>query len=91
LFFLSTGLSKNKIIGTSAWLFLVINLFKMPFHIWSWGTIDRASMTTNLYLIPAVLIGFALGVKLVKYLSENAYRKFLLVVTAIGAVLIFFK
>lgn len=91
LFFLSTGLTKNKIIGTSAWLFLMINLFKTPFHIWSWETINRESLTTNLYLVPAVLIGFALGVILVKHFSENAYRKFLLVVTAIGAVLILIK
>lgn len=91
LFFLSTGLSKNKIIGTAAWLFLICNLFKLPFHVWSWGTINRASLTTDLYLIPAVAIGFLLGTRLVKYFSETAYRKFLLVVTAIGAIMIFFK
>jgi len=91
LFFLSTGLSKNKIIGTAAWLFLIVNLFKMPFHIWSWGTINRASAISDLYLLPAVFIGFILGIRLVKVFSERAYRKFLMLVTALGAILIFLK
>jgi len=91
LFFLSTGLSKNKIIGTAAWLFLIVNLFKMPFHIWSWGTINRASAISDLYLLPAVFIGFILGIRLVKVFSEKAYRKFLMLVTALGVILIFLK
>ena len=91
LFFLSTGLSKNDIIGTSSWLFLFINLFKLPFHIWVWGTVTYASFTQDLYLMPAVIIGFIVGVKLVAKFNEKYYRIFLLVTTAIGASLILFN
>ena len=39
IFFLAMRLPKNEFIGTAAWLFFIVNLFKLPFHIWAWGTI----------------------------------------------------
>jgi len=91
LFFLATNIPKNEIIGTSSWLFFILNLFKLPFHIFVWGTIGAESMKSNLPLIPALIIGFFLGVKLVSYINEKMYRNFLLIVTAIGAIIIFLK
>jgi len=91
LFFLATRLPKNEIIGTSAWVFFIVNLFKVPFHVFSWKTITMDSLQTNLILIPFVGIGFFVGVKIVSYFTEKFFRQFLLVVTAIGAILIFLK
>ena len=88
LFFLSTQLPKNQLIATAAWVFFIINIFKVPFHIWNWGTIDLNSFAIDLYLIPAVIMGFFIGLKLVSYFNEEFYRKFLLIATAIGAILI---
>ena len=90
IFFLATQMPKNQIIGTAAWLFLIINLFKVPFHIWSWQTINTESLLIDLYLFPAVIIGFFVGLKIVNYISESWYRKILLVATAIGAIFIVF-
>ena len=36
IYFLSMHLPKNVFIGTSAYVFFIINLFKIPFHIWVW-------------------------------------------------------
>ena len=91
LFFLATRLPKNEIIGTSAWVFFIVNLFKVPFHVFSWETITKETLKTNLTLFPLVIIGFFVGVKIVSYFTEKFFRQFLLVVTAIGALLIFFK
>lgn len=91
LFFLATRLPKNEIIGTSAWVFFIVNNFKVPFHVFYWKTITWDTLQTNLTLLPFVIIGFFLGVKLVSYFSEKFFRQFLLVVTAIGAILIFIK
>lgn len=91
IFFLATGLPKNEIIGTSAWLFMIINVFKLPFHIWSWGTISVETFMLDLYVIPAVFVGFYLGIKLVAKFSEKAFRYFLIATTALGAVLILLK
>ena len=43
IYFLSMRLPKNVFIGTSAYVFFIINLFKIPFHIWVWETIDLTS------------------------------------------------
>lgn len=91
LFFLATRLPKNEIIGTSAWVFFIVNNFKVPFHIFSWKTITWDTLQTNLTLLPFVVIGFFIGVKIVSFFTEKFFRQFLLVVTAIGAILIFIK
>lgn len=91
IFFLAMRVSKIKFIGTVAMLYLIINLFKLPFHIWTWETISTESLTFNLRLIPAVLVGIWIGIKLVKVINEKAFRQMILILTAIGAVLIFLK
>lgn len=91
LFFLATRLPKNEIIGTSAWVFFIVNNFKIPFHVFSWGTISWDTLRININLLPFVIIGFFVGVKIVSYFTEKFFRQFLLVVTAIGAILIFLK
>jgi uncharacterized membrane protein YfcA len=91
LYFLAIRLPKNAFIGTAAWLFLIINIFKMPFHIYSWKTITYSTLSLNLILLPAIFLGLWAGVKFVKIINENFYRKMILVLTAIGAIVILFK
>ncbi len=91
IFFLAMRLPKNEFVGTAAWLFLITNLFKLPFHIWVWNTISEESLAINLRLLPAIFAGLFLGVFLVKKISEKNYKRFILIVTAIGAVAILFK
>jgi len=91
LFFLATRMPKNELIGTSAWVFFIVNNFKVPLHVFYWGTITWDTLKTNLTLLPFVIIGFLVGIKLVSYFSEKFFRQFLLIVTAIGAILIFLK
>lgn len=91
IFFLAMRLPKNEFIGTAAWLFLIINVIKLPFHIWSWGTITPETLVINLKLVPGILIGLFIGVRLVKIIKEGFYRKMILILTALGAILILFK
>lgn len=91
MFFLATRMPKNEIIGTSAWLFLIINLFKLPFHIFSWETISLDVLYLDILFVPAIALGFFSGKRLVGLFSESAYRYFLLLMTAIGAVVILIK
>ena len=88
IYFLAIKLPKNEFIGTAAWLFFIINLFKVPFHIWSWGTINQASFQISLSLIPAVIAGFCLGVFLVKKINNNKYRQLILLLTGLGGLAI---
>jgi len=91
IFFLATRLPKNEFIGTAAWLFFIINIFKLPFHVFMWGTVTTETLAVNLRLVPAIIVGFIAGAYLVKFISDLQYRKFILIVTAIGAILIFFR
>ena len=91
LYFLAMRLPKNHFIGTSAWLFLVINLFKLPFQVFYWKNITTNSLQTDLLLIPALALGFFIGLKIVKRIKDDHYRKVVIALTLIGAVVIFLK
>ena len=91
IYFLAIKLPKNEFIGTAAWLFFIINLFKVPFHIWSWGTINLASFQISLSLIPAVILGFMFGVSIVKKIKNDRYRQLILLLTGLGGLTIFFQ
>jgi len=91
IFFLAMRLPKNEFIGTAAWLFFIINLFKLPFHIFVWKTINWQTFMINIKLIPALVFGFVLGIFLVKQIKDHTYRYMILILTALGAVAIFFK
>lgn len=91
IYFLAMRLPKNEFIGTAAWLFFIINLFKLPFHIFVWETITIKTLALNSVLIPVLAIGFFTGVSLVKLISNVNYRRFILVVTALGGIIMLFR
>ncbi len=85
IYLLAMHMPKNNFIGTKAWFFLVINLFKFPLHIFVWKTISWHTLSLNLLTLPSIALGAFLGIKLVKGLSEKTYRAFIFIVTAISA------
>lgn len=91
IYFLAIRFPKNEFIGTAAWLFFIINVFKVPFHIYVWETITVESFAINSILIPSIALGFFVGVQIVKKMTNANYRKFILVVTAIGGLVLFFR
>ncbi|MCM4165479.1 MULTISPECIES: sulfite exporter TauE/SafE family protein [unclassified Arenibacter] len=91
IYFLAMRLPKNEFIGTAAWLFFIVNIFKLPFHIFIWKTITPETLLINLKLVPGIILGIIVGVRLVKIIKEQFYRKMILVLTAIGAFLILFR
>ncbi|HBK72366.1 MAG TPA: hypothetical protein DDZ39_12050 [Flavobacteriaceae bacterium] len=91
IYFLAVKLPKNEFIGTAAWLFFIINIFKLPFHIFVWHTVTKETLILNSVLIPAAVLGFFIGITLVKLISNLNYRRFILVITTIGAMVLLFK
>lgn len=91
IYFLAMRLPKNDFIGTAAWVFLVINLFKLPFQVWYWKNIAITSLQTDLLLLPALVLGFWAGLKIVARIKDDSYRKVVIVLTLIGAIFIFLK
>lgn len=89
LYLLSMRLPKNSYIGTGAWFFFIVNVSKVPLHIWSWKTITARSFTLDLLMIPAIAAGASLGVWLVRLLPEKFYRILVIVTTLLSALLLF--
>lgn len=86
IYFLTMRLPKNAFIGTSAWFFLVINWFKVPFHIFSWETITWNTVLLDLATLPFIAVGAFLGVVIVKKIQDRAYRWFIIAMTVVAAV-----
>ncbi|MEI7629132.1 MAG: TSUP family transporter, partial [Bacteroidota bacterium] len=91
LYFLAMRLEKNDFIGTAAWIFLFMNLFKLPFQIFLWKNISIQSLQIDAYLLPTLIIGFLVGLKLVDKVKEEHYRKLIIILTLIGSLFMLFK
>ena len=91
IYFLAMRMPKNDFIGTAAWVFLVINLFKLPFQIFFWKNITATSLQTDLFLLPALAIGFLAGLKIVSVIKDSHYRKVVIVLTMAGALVILLR
>lgn len=85
LYLLSMRLPKNEFIGTAAWFFMVLNWFKIPFHVFAWKTITWDSLFLNLSTLPLIALGAYLGVVIVKRIPEKAYRWFIILMTVVAA------
>lgn len=91
VYFLAMRLPKNDFIGTAAWVFLAVNYFKLPFQIFFWKNIDTSTLKTDLILLPSLITGFLIGIKVVAAIKDDSYRKIIIVLTFIGALFIFLK
>ena len=91
IYFLAMRFPKNEFIGTAAWLFFIINVFKLPFHFFVWETVTLQTLVLNSIMVPVVILGFFIGVALVRLISNVNYRRFILIVTAIGGVILLFR
>lgn len=86
IYFLTLKFPKLPFVATIVWFFFIINLLKLPFHIWSWGTIQIQTFQTALYSIPAIGIGFLIGVLLLRKINERLFRYLILAITFIATI-----
>ncbi|MFC4722662.1 sulfite exporter TauE/SafE family protein [Geojedonia litorea] len=91
IYFLAMRLPKNEFIGTAAWLFFIINIFKLPFHLLVWKTVSVDSLVLNTVLFPIIILGFLFGIWIVKKISNVNYRRFILFITALGGLIMLFR
>ena len=89
LYFVAVGLPKFEVVGTLAWFFFFINLFKMPFSV-GIGVIDRASLVFDAMLVPAVLIGLFAGRWLIHRIPQRAFDIMMLVFAGIASIRLIF-
>lgn len=85
LYLLAVRLPKLELVGTSAWFFLVLNLFKVPFSYWL-NLISIDTLLLNLTFAPMILPGIYAGRWLVHRISQKLFHGVLLIGTAAASV-----
>jgi len=91
-YLLRLGLSKDELVGTSAWFYFAVNLAKVPVYIalgaWTSGGpfFTKSTLTFDLLLLPAVIIGVFSGRSVLHKLPQRAFTIGVLVLSAAGAI-----
>jgi uncharacterized membrane protein YfcA len=84
LYCLAVGLPKFEVVGTLAWFFLIINVFKLPFSA-GLGLIRSETLLVAAILFPAVLIGVFSGRWIVHRLPQRVFDVLMLVFAGLAA------
>lgn len=87
VYLLSMRKDKMSYVGINAWFFLVVNLLKVPLQLFVWHNISWQSFSLNALMIPVILIGAVIGIKIVKWFPEKAFHRFVQIVTVIAVFL----
>lgn len=88
--------SKEELVGTSAWFFFAVNVTKVPFYLalgqWSDGGrfFTWESLTYDLVLVPGVIAGVFGGRKLFGHLPQKRFLQIVLVFSAAGGLKLLF-
>jgi hypothetical protein len=84
LYAVAVALPKLEIVGTSAWFFLLLNAFKVPFSA-ALGLIQGSTLLLNLVLLPPLLVGVLLGRQVVRRLPQQAFELLMLGFAAVAS------
>jgi uncharacterized protein len=84
LYFVAVGLPKFEVVGTLAWFFFLINLFKMPFSI-GIGVVRWSSLAFDAVLVPAVFLGLFGGRWLIHRIPQRAFDAMMLLFAAVAS------
>lgn len=83
-------ITKQELVGTSAWFFFLVNITKIPFYLalgaWSDGghffTVE--SLTYDLTLVPAVIAGVFAGRAVLEKIPQKQFMYIVLALSALG-------
>ena len=87
VYLLSMRKEKMEYIGINAWFFLVVNFLKIPLQIFVWENISISTISLNLLMLPFIVLGAWLGIRIVKLFPEKAFRKFIQIVTILSVIM----
>lgn len=81
IYFVAVALPKFEFTGTSAWYFLILNTFKVPFSVYL-NLISPSSVLLDLSLGPVVFLGLLTGRLAVHRIHQKWFDALLLIFTA---------
>jgi len=82
-------MKKEDFLGVGARLFLLVNLFKVPF-LGQLKLISSESLFLNALLLPALVIGILLGKRLIHLIPQRTFEILLYGFSALAAVRLLF-
>jgi uncharacterized membrane protein YfcA len=85
MYFLAARFPVKTFLGTAAWFFAVVNIVKVPFAI-GLGLLTPQSLLIDLVLVPGVLIGAFVGMRIARRLDQSLFERIVIVLTIVGAV-----
>lgn len=89
LYLLAVGLPKLVLVGTGAWFFLLVNVFKVPFSV-RLDLITAASLQMDALLFLPMLPGALLGPVILKRINQSAFEIMVLIFTILAAIRLVF-
>ncbi|GAA5196174.1 sulfite exporter TauE/SafE family protein [Microbacterium jejuense] len=85
MYFLAARFEVKAFLGTAAWFFAIVNLFKVPFSI-GIGIITVPGLLIDLVLVPLVVVAAFLGRWLADRMPQSVFEKLVIAFTIVGAV-----
>lgn len=85
LYFVAVGLPKFEVVGTLAWFFFLINLFKMPFSA-GIGVVHPETLLLDAILVPAVLVGLFAGRWLIHRIPQRGFDILMLLFAGLASI-----
>ena len=76
LYLLAMALPKYAFIGTAAWLFLIVNVFKVPFMI-DLGIINAEWLPLSFQMMPFAIIATMIAPFIVKHINQKVFETLL--------------
>lgn len=86
VYILAQNLQKKTMIGTAAWFFFIMNMIKVPFHIFLWKTITLETVKYAIFALPFIGLGAIAGIWIIRHINESWYRRIIILTTAIASV-----
>ncbi len=84
MYFLASGFSVKRFLGTAAWFFAIVNLLKAPFSV-ALGLINTSMLLIDLVLLPGVVIGAVVGRSLASRMNQQLFDRLVITLTIVGA------
>ncbi|MHC2998477.1 sulfite exporter TauE/SafE family protein [Microbacterium sp. HJ5] len=85
MYFVAARFPVKEFLGTAAWFFAIVNLFKVPFSI-GLGIITVPGLLLDAVLVPLVVAGALIGRWIADRLDQRVFERLVIGFTVVGAV-----
>ena len=84
LYLVTVSMQKLELVGTTAWFFLLLNLFKVPFSA-QLGLIGWNTLTINVVLTPMIVLGLFAGRWLIHRIPQRQFDSVVVLLSSVAA------